>query len=279
MATGKLLYKIFVNPRGIIGGSILLIFVFIAIFAPYIATHDPYEINAWARYLRPDLSSENLLGTDRFGRDLFSRIIYGSRISLVVGVSIMLTTSFAATFLGLVAAYYSRVDNIIMRIIDGMMAFPPLVLAIVLMAMLGPRLSNVIIALTISYVPAFTRVVRSNALSIKQFEFVDAARSIGLPSWRIVLKHILPNCWATIIIMGSLRFGYAVLAEAALSFLGVGIHPEVPSWGTILSAGRDVLRVAPWVSIFPGIAIFLVVLAINLIGERLRDVLDPLTLT
>lgn len=271
------LKKIFLHPRGMAGGLILFTLLLAAIMAPVLATHDPYTINPDSRYNRP--SPHNFLGTDQYGRDSFSRIIYGSRISLLVGSSILLTTSILSTLLGLVSAYFPRLDTIIMRFIDGMMAFPPLVLALTLMAMLGPRLSNVIIALTVSYIPSFTRVVRSNALAVKEFAFVESAKAQGASSLQILYRHILPNCMATIVIMGTLRFGYAILAESALSFLGVGIHPEQPSWGTILSQGRGVLRAAPWVSVFPGIAIFFTVLGINLIGERLRDVLDPLTKT
>ncbi len=269
----RTLEKFMKNPTAVFGVFILLVMFIMAIFAGQIVTHDPLEINPGDRLMAP--GSQHWFGTDRMGRDVFSRVVYGSRISLIVGFSVVILTSFCGTFLGLVSGYFKRLDEIIMRILDGLMAFPGLILMIMIMAVLGRSLVNVIITLAIVYTPRMARVVRGAVLVQKEQTYVEAARAIGAGAMRILFIHIPRNCIAPIIIQGTMIFAYVVLAEAALSFLGVGMPPETPSWGVVISSGKVFLRRAPWICFFSGIAISLCVLALNSIGDGLRDVLDP----
>ena len=257
------------------GAAIALILVVVAVFAPYIATHDPGETNAAFVYAPP--GSQLLLGGDQLGRDVFSRLVYGARISLYAG----LLSAFIGATIGMVVGVASvhfggRTDLIVQRVIDTMMAFPPLILAIAIMAALGASLNNVVIALSIAYIPNAARVLRSQALAVKEMDYILAARAIGAGHARIIFRCMIPNCLALYIVLVSVFLGTAIVAEATLSFLGIGVPPDVPSWGGMLNgAAQTYVHLAPWLGVFPGLAIAVVVFAWNLLGDALRDVLDP----
>ncbi|MEW6660999.1 MAG: ABC transporter permease [Bacillota bacterium] len=266
--------KLLGKNKGALAGAIMFtLLLLLALAAPLISPFDPGDIQPERRLTPP--GGEHLFGTDGFGRDILSRILYGARISLFVGSSTVAITTIAGVILGLVAGYYRRLDNIMMRVLDGLMAFPAIILQIAIMAALGARLSNVILALAIVYAPRMARVVRSAVLVQREQQYVEAARSIGASDLRIAMVHILPNCIAPVIVQSTMIFAYSILAEASLSFLGVGVPPEIPSWGTTLNEGRVLMWRAPWISIFPGMAITLCVLALNMLGDGLRDILDP----
>tara|TARA_B100001167_G_scaffold176140_1_gene129750 strand:+ start:750 stop:1655 length:906 start_codon:yes stop_codon:yes gene_type:complete len=262
------------KPLGAIGGAIALLLIVIALIAPLIATHDPTLTDYRATLASP--SSEMLLGGDALGRDVFSRLVYGTRISLLVGILSVLfgiTTGFAV---GLISAYFGgKTDLLIQRVMDAVMAFPALILALAIMAVLGASVTNVIIALSAIFVPGAARTIRSQALSIKELDYVLAARAIGVGDWRIMARHMAPNLTATYIVLATISLGWAIVVEASLSFLGVGVPPSVPTWGGMLTGATKYVETAPLISIFPGVAIALVVFAWNLWGDALRDVLDP----
>jgi peptide/nickel transport system permease protein len=245
----------------------------VALVAPLLAPFNPSELNIATRLRSPD--RESLFGTDSFGRDVFSRVVFGARLSILVGaMSVCMATVGGVTF-GLLAGYYPKLDTVLMRLMDGIMAFPGIVLAIALMASLGPSVLNVIVALGFVYMPRVARVVRSAVLVVRESVFVEAARALGANDNRILRLDILPNCLSPIIVQSTFVFAYAVLGEAALSFLGVGVPPYVASWGNILSEGRQFITQAPWITIFPGTAIMLTVLGLNVVGDGLRDAFDP----
>ena len=259
----------------LMGSLIFLLAVATALLAPWITPYDPFRM-APAERLQPP-SPQHLMGTDLFGRDVFARVVAGSRISLGVGFLVVLITSVAGILVGLIAGYFRRLDNVLMRIVDGMMAFPDILLAIALMGLLGRRFSNVVIALAIVYTPRVARIVRSQVLVVREQPYVEAARALGLPGWRIAVQHVLPNCLAPVLVQTAWTFSRAVLSEAALSFVGAGMHPDIPSWGNILSEGRAHMQIAPWVTFFPGLAIMLLVIGLNTLGDGMRDILDPRT--
>ncbi len=258
----------------LIGGIIVLAVVLAAILAPLLSTHDPYEMNVKERLLDP-LEGGHLLGTDQFGRDLYTRILYGAQVSLEVGiVSVSLALVIGVT-LGLISGYYGGwIDTVIMRFVDIVLSFPVLLLAIAFVAALGPGIENVIIALALVYWTSYARLVRATVLSIKEEEYVQAARTIGSSDFRIIVYNILPNCLAPIIVVATLGLGQAIVAEATLSFLGLGIQPPESSWGWTLAFGMKFIQDAPHLSIYPGVAIMLTVLGFNLLGDGIRDLTD-----
>ena len=260
--------------RGILAGSVILAGVlFVAVAAPWLTPYDPMRLDVASRLLPP--SRAHLFGTDEFGRDVYSLTLYGARISLFVGGSVMLLTSIVGVILGLVAGYFRAVENLVMRILDGLMAFPAIVLAIALLASLGPRVSNIVIALTIVYMPRTARIIYGAVLVARETPYVEAARAAGARDARIAFRHILPNCLAPVVVQGTFIFAYAVLAEAVLSFLGVGAPPYIPSWGNVINAGGKLIKEAPWIGLFPGIAIAVTGLGLNLLGDALHDLIDP----
>lgn len=267
--------RLFVRNRlALVGLIVIVVFVFVAVGAPWLTPHEPNEVNLSQRFIRP--GSEHLFGTDNLGRDILSRVIMGARVSLLVGiVAVGLSMSIGVT-LGLLAGYHrGALDNVIMRFVDVFLAFPVIVLAIAIIAVRGPGLINVIVALGLVYWTTYARVTRGVTLTLREQEYVMAARSMGASDWHIIWRHILPNALAPILVIASLGMGSAIIAEAALSFLGLGIQPPEASWGSMLSFGMQFLRDTPYLSTFPGLAIFVVVLAFNMLGDGLRDALDP----
>ena len=263
------------KPLGAIGGALLVILVLIALLAPLISPHDPYNINVDTILSEPD--SEHWLGGDSLGRDVLSRLFYGGRISLFVGlVSIAIGISLGS-FLGAVSAYFGgKVDLIVQRFVDAFIAFPGIILGLAIMAVLGSSVFNIIIALVLVLAPSAIRTVRSQALAVKEMDYVLAARALGANDLRIIIQHIIPNCMAIFIVLFTLNLGYAIIVEATLTFLGVGVPPDVPSWGGMLAEGGIAyLKDAPWLAIAPGIALSLAVFGVNLFGDAMRDVLDP----
>jgi peptide/nickel transport system permease protein len=261
------------NRNVVLGASIFLLFLLMAIFATQLSTHVPTRLNPPLRLKPP--SQANLLGTDEFGRDVYSLVVHGSRVSLLVGGVTMILTSLGGTLIGLIAGYYRRLDLVVMRVMDGLMAFPAIILAIAFMAARGPGVWNVILALSLVYMPRTALLVRSTVLSLRELDYVAAARALGRRDLAVALRHILPNCLAPLLVQGTFIFAYAVLAEAILGFLGVGVPPYVPSWGNVIASGKNVIREAFWVSLFPGITLTVAGLSLNLLGDGLRDTLDP----
>jgi peptide/nickel transport system permease protein len=256
------------------GGALVLALVTLAaVVAPFITAYNPLGLDAYNRLTPP--SGGHWFGTDHLGRDVYTRTIYGARISLLVGSVTAVSTAMAGILFGLIAGYYRVADAVIMRIMDALMSLPTLLLAIALMAMLGSSLQNVIIAATIVQIPRMTRVVRASVLALREAIFVEAARVIGARTPRILLYHILPNTIAPMMVQATYVFATAVLIEAALSFLGAGSPPFIPSWGNIMAEGRSYFQSAIWITLFPGLFLTLAVLAINIIGDSLRDILDP----
>lgn len=262
------------NRQGLVGVVITALFILVALFAGMIA---PYS----SEDMRPEISlqppsAQHLLGTDEFGRDVFSRVIYGARISLMVCAISVGLCSIVGLMLGLAAGYFGGwIDLVIMRIVDALFAFPVVLLAIAVVAMLGPGLENATIALAIIFTPSYARVARAAALMVMHEQYVEAARSLGASNDRIMRRELVPNMMPALIVQTTLLFAIAIVVEAGLSFLGLGAQPPEPSWGTMLRTGRDFLEIAPWLAIAPGVAIFVSVLGFNLVGDWLRDFLDP----
>ena len=267
------LRRLLANRSVVAGALILLAFVLAALLAGTLSTHNPTRLEPAARLQPP--SARHFLGTDEFGRDVWSLVLHGSRISLLVGVTTMVLTSVGGIAVGLVAGFSRRLDTVVMRVMDGLMAFPAILLAIALMAVRGPGVWNVIFALSVVYMPRTAMLIRSTVLSIRELDYVQAARALGREDAGIAVRHILPNCVGPLLVQGSFVFAYAILAEAILGFLGVGVPPYVPSWGNVIASGKNVIREAFWVSLFPGVALTLAGLSLNLLGDGLRDLLDP----
>ena len=262
------------NKRAVVGLIMLLLLIFAAVFAPLIAPYDPVKPDLLHRLKGP--SWEHIMGTDELGRDIFSRILYGARISMTVGLIAVSISCVAGCILGAIAGYYGGVlDNVIMRGADILMAIPSILLNISIVAALGSGLQNVMIAIGISSIPGYCRIMRASILSLRNQEFVEAARAAGAGSISIIYHHILPNCLAPLIVQATLRIGAAILSCASMSFIGLGIVPPTPEWGAMLSSGREFLRDAPHLTTFPGVAIMFAVFAMNLMGDGLRDALDP----
>lgn len=262
------------NPSAIVGLSIIIVLVIIAIFAPLISPSDPIKINLPQRLQAP--SWQHLMGTDEAGRDILSRVIYGSRISLKIGIIIVGIAVFIGTFFGLISGYFGgKIDNLIMRLMDIIIAFPPFVLAVAIAAAMGPSLLNAMLAVAIVQIPKFARLSRGETLSLREKEFITAARLSGSSSFQIILYHILPNCLSSIVVLSTLSIGESIIYTASLSFIGLGAQPPVPEWGAIVSVGRKYLMDQWWYSTLPGLMILITVMGFNLLGDALRDILDP----
>jgi peptide/nickel transport system permease protein len=265
------------TPKVIGGGMIVLILVFVGLSAPWIAPFDPNAQNL-SRALRPPgwLVDANVLGTDAVGRDILSRLFYGARISLVIAVMVVIISGAFGVALGAISGYFARTtDFLIQKLVEVVWAFPPLLLAIAIMAFLGQGLENLILALVSQRWIAYCRVARGQALSLRSREFVDAARSLGARHTRIIVRHIMPNLLPSALVIGTFSMASAIISEAALSFLGLGVPPEIPTWGSMLADGRTYISTSWWLALFPGLCIFFTVLGINLLGDGLRDILDP----
>lgn len=262
------------NKISVAGTIIIIIIIPIAIFAHFISPHDPIDQDIIHRLNAPD--QKHLLGTDALGRDVFSRIIFGARVSLLVGIVSVAIGMLVGTLLGVIAGYYGKkVEYFIMRGVDVMMSFPDEVLGIMIMVVLGSGVFNLILVIGILLIPRFARLAHGPALTLRELEYVEASRAIGLNNLRIILRHILPNMFGEVIVMGALWMGLAIRLEANLSFLGLGVSPPTPTWGNMIRTGIEHLTNAPWLSFYPGLAILISVLAFNLVGDGLRDVIDP----
>lgn len=262
------------NKRALVGLGMVVIFIVVALFAPWIAPYDPFKQDMQVMLESP--GSHHWFGTDEFGRDLLSRIIYGAQISLMIGIVGVFIAVIFGVALGTIAGYFGGwLDSAIMRIMDIFMAFPSFLLALAIVSVLGPGMVNVMIAIGIFSVPTFARISRSAVISVKHKEFVEATKAMGGTNARIIFKHIIPNSIAPIIVLSTLRMATAILTASGLSFLGMGAQPPTPEWGAMLSSGREYLRTAPHVSTVPGLAIMFMVLGFNMLGDGLRDALDP----
>ncbi len=267
----------YLTPKIVLGGGIVLVLVFAGALAPWIAPYDPNAQNL-AMALKPPqwLFGPHVLGTDPVGRDILSRLFYGARVSLVIAVMVVLISGFVGIGLGAISGYFAgNTDFMIQKLVEVVWAFPPLLLAIAIMAFLGQGLDNLILALVSQRWISYCRVARGQALSLRTREFVDAARSLGASHTRIVLRHILPNLFQSAVVIGTFAMASAIISEASLSFLGLGVPPEIPTWGSMLADGRTYISTSWWLALFPGLCIFFTVLGINLLGDGLRDLLDP----
>ena len=271
--TAQAITRLLHHRSFLIGCALVLAIVFVAVFADLLAPFDPLKSNVRARLKPPD--GVHWFGTDHFGRDILSRVIYGSRISLTIGAWTVLVTGFFGTLIGAVSGYFRTLDNLIMRVMDALMAFPAILLAITVSAVLGASVPNVIIALSVATTPHTARIVRASVLVVRELEFVEAARALGASEARVLFRHVLVNALGPLIVRLTYVFAVAILAEAALSFIGVGPPPPTPSFGGIIAQGRDFMAEAPWITLYPGLAIVVSVLGLNLLGDGLRDVLDP----
>ncbi|HWM46879.1 MAG TPA: ABC transporter permease [Xanthobacteraceae bacterium] len=261
------------HPTAVLGGVLLVLVIGAAVLAPWLGTVDPEALNPIRRLRPPNL--ENWFGTDSVGRDIYSRVLYGTRVSLIVGFSVAVASTAIGLVIGLVAGFSRIVDGIVMRVMDGLMSIPPVLLAIALMALTKASIENVIIAITIAEVPRVSRLVRSLGLTLREQPFVEAARACGTRPWRILVRHILPNTVAPLIVQATYVCASAIIVEAILSFLGAGTPPTVPSWGNIIAEGRMLFLVAAYMILIPSVFLSVTVLAINLVGDGLRDALDP----
>jgi peptide/nickel transport system permease protein len=269
----RTLRKLLAHRSFVIGAVVMILLTFAAVAAPMLTHIDPTAMQIRYRLRGP--SALFPFGTDAFGRDILTRVLYGARLSLWIGLAVALLSGTGGALVGVVGAQFRRLDASLMRVMDALMAFPAILLAIGLGAALGPSPSSVIIALAVAYLPRTARLVRASALVIRELEYVEAARVSGAGNLRIIWRHILPNCMGPLLVQLSFVFAYAILADASLSFLGIGTPPPAPSWGNIVSEGRDYAVEAWWIMLFPGLAISIATLGMNLLGDGLRDVLDP----
>ena len=271
------------HRSAVIGAGILAFVVAVALLVQtgLLINHDPRLATPQSRFAAPmsaataPATGTYILGTDNLGRDVYSRVVKGSQVSLIVGLGVSLATVLAGTFIGMLAGYFKRLDSPLMRLMDSMMAFPGVILALAIMSVRGPSVENVILALSIVYTPRFARVVRSVVLTIRELQYIEAAHALGIGNARIMLRHILPNCLSPMIVQATFVFAEAVLGEAGLSFLGVGPPPEIPSWGQMLGDARNFLAQAPWTMVAPGAALMVTVFGLNTLGDGIRDLLDP----
>jgi len=270
---GEVFRQLLAHRLFMAGAVILALLGLAALIGPWILDRDPSAFNIRARFAPP--GAEHPFGTDNFGRDVLTRVLYGARTSFWIGLTVAGLTGLLGALVGLIAGYFRRLDSILMRLMDALLAFPAILLAIGIAAALGPQLTSVIVALTVTYLPLAARVVRASVLVIRDLEYVDAARLAGAGPTRMIFRHILPNCMAPLIVQMTFVFAFAILAEAILSFLGIGPPPPAPTWGNIIAEGRSFAVEAWWIMLFPGIAISIAVLGANLMGDGLRDVLDP----
>lgn len=262
------------NRTAFAGAVITLIVVLVAIFAPLIAPYDPLDQDVYHRLLSPQRG--HLLGTDNFGRDSFSRIIYGARVSLIVGVCSVLIGMVVGTSLGIIAAMKGgKVENLVMRVVDVLMSFPNLIMGLMIMAILGSGMGKLIIAIGIIMAPRFARIAHAPTLAIKEQDYITAARALGFSDLRVIFRHALPNILGEVLVMGTLWTATAIRIEANLSFIGLGVPPPIPTWGGIIREGMDYLSNASWISLFSGVAILITVLSFNMLGDGIRDIIDP----
>ena len=267
------LRRLFRHRLFVTGLFLFAIVAGIGIAAPWITTMDPQRLSMRNKFLPP--GEAWVFGTDNFGRSLWSRVVWGAQLSMIIGASVVALNAVFGTLIGALAGYFKRLDNALMRVNDALMAFPAILLAIAVTSVLGPSTLNVILALSVVYIPRTARIVRSSVIVLREMEYVQAAVAAGAGHWRILRHHILPNAMAPMIVQLSFLFAYAVLSEATLSFLGVGAVPPTPTWGNIMAEGRDFMREAPWIITIPGVALMITVMGLNLLGDGLRDVLDP----
>lgn len=270
---GPALARILRNRSLVVGAAMLLFVLLIACFASVLAPYDPLRTNFRLRLAPP--SAAHWFGTDHFGRDLLSRVMYGGRVSMEIGFLVVIATGIFGTAIGTIAGYFRLLDNLVMRLMDALMAFPAILLSIVISAVLGASMINVVIALSIATTPHTARIVRGSVLVAREMQYVEAARALGAGDTRVLLGHVLPNTLAPLIVRLTYVFAIAILAEAVLSYIGVGPPPPTPTFGNIIAGERDFMITAPWVTIFPGLAIVISVLGLNLLGDGLRDILDP----
>jgi peptide/nickel transport system permease protein len=267
------LRKLFRRKMVLIGAAVLVLMVVAAVAAPWISPYDPMALKVLDRLQSP--RATHWFGTDELGRDVFSRVVFGARYSLMIGALVMAVSVTAGVLLGLGAGFFRRVDPPIMRVVDAMMSFPDILLAIALVAVLGGSMTNVIIALSIVYTPRVARVVRASTLVVRELLYIEAARALGIATWRILFIHVLQNIASPILVQATFIFAYAILAEAGLSFLGVGVPPALPTWGTMIASSQQYAHHAIWLALFPGIAIVLSALSLQMVGDGFRDLLDP----
>jgi peptide/nickel transport system permease protein len=257
----------------VVGALLFAVIAFVAIFADWITTADPNRMAIRFRFRPP--GGEFLFGTDNLGRSIYARIVHGARLSLAIGLAVVIMNAVFGVALGAASGYFRRLDNILMRVTDALMAFPPILLALGIAAALGPSSMTAAIALAAVYIPRTARIVRASVLVVREMEYVQAALAMGASNWRILRKHVLPNCMAPLIVQLTFVFAFAVVTEATLSFLGLGSPPPTPTWGNMIAEGRQYIRDASWITLIPGLALAVTVLALNLLGDGLRDVLDP----
>lgn len=267
------LRRLFRNKAILIGALILAVVLVAAVLAPWVAPYAPNKLSIVNKLKAPSLA--HLFGTDEFGRDIFSRAIYAGRISLLVSLGVVCISTALGVVMGVAAGFFRKLDAPISRLLDAMMSFPDILLAIALVAALGPSLTTVILALGITYAPRLARIVRGSTLVLRELPYIEAAVAMGLPTWQILTRHVLLNLASPILVQATFVFASAMLAEASLSFLGVGVSTDMPTWGTMLASGREYMNNAPWLMVFPGLAIVFSVLALQLVGDGLRDLVDP----